>query len=309
MGAVDWTKLQSLKTYPAAVGGVIAICLLMYVISIARWRLLLSCQDIHLTVRDASEATLFSLFLNSILPGGGFGGDRYRVAYVARRFPVRRAAGVLSVFIDRGLGFYALVSVAALVVLSRVALFAADPVLMSLAAFTWFLLVAGAASVGLAVVYIGATDASMSAGCTIGRFRRLVTSVCQATVLYLQSPMKMVAAFGLSLVIQCLAILSVVILGFAMGFVHLSVSDYVFAAPWGWIANLFPLTLGGIGVGEAAFEKVCHLLNAEDVTVGYATIFLAYRMLATGATLPGLIFWLLSDKSWNVFTNPCEATE
>ena len=311
-GAVDWTKVQSLREHPFAVGGVIAIFLLMYAISVVRWRMLLSCQDIPLTLRDASEATWFSLFLNCILPGGGFGGDTYRVAYVACRFPVNRAAGVVSVLIDRGLGFYALVSVAAFVSLAYLQLVMSDPVLMALAVCAGLVTVGGALLAIIAgicapdAVVTHAGDAVHSSAAGI---RRIVAAVRQATGLYMRAPLTLCAALGLSLVIQALAIIAVMILGVAMEFTHMSPTDYVFAAPWGWLANLFPLTLGGIGVGEVAFEKVCHLIKVGDATGGYATIFLGYRVLATGATLPGLILWLLSAKSWKGFTQPCEVME
>lgn len=311
-GAVEWAKVQALRQHQWAVCGVIAIFLLMYAISVVRWRMLLDCQDIPLTARDASEATLFSLFLNCILPGGGFGGDTYRVAYVACRFPVNGPAGVISVLVDRGLGFYALVSVAAGVGLVHLQVVASDPVLLALSVCAGVVTVGGAVLaiiVGFCASNSLRIEGAEPAMTSVGGFRRMVGAIRQAARLYARAPFTMVGALGLSLVIQLLAISAVIILGTTMGFADMSATDYVFAAPWGWLANLFPLTLGGIGVGEIAFEKICHLLKGGDATAGYATIFLGYRVLATGATFPGLLFWLLSAQSWKRFTQPCDVME
>jgi hypothetical protein len=293
-----------------AIGGVILICLLMYEIAVVRWQLLLSCQGIHLVMHEAGNVTLFSLFLNCFLPGGGFGGDTYRVAYLACRFPDRRTAGVLSIFVDRSIGFYALVSVAAIAAVVRFQIVTTNSALLLLAVSSGLVLVGVPV---LAVVVslcssrrdadrIGVASPSTSALLGIRE------AILQSTVLYMKAPRVLFAALGLSLVIQSLAVAAIVILGSAMKFSQLSTLDYAFAAPWGWLAGLFPLTLGGLGVSEAAFDQVCRWLNADGSTVGYATIFLGFRILAMLATLPGMMLWLLSGKSLRVFTDPSEVT-
>jgi uncharacterized membrane protein YbhN (UPF0104 family) len=68
----------------------------------------------------------------------------------------------------------------------------------------------------------------------------------------------------------------------------------------GQVANLVPLTPGGVGIGEAAFANVLLIIN-PGLTAAYATVFFALRLISTAAYLPGVFigvfgFHLLDKK-------------
>ena len=43
------------------------------------------------------------------------------------------------------------------------------------------------------------------------------------------------------------------------------------------IANTIPLTPGGLGIGEGAFDQVCRMLESKPSGAAYGSIFLAFR--------------------------------
>jgi uncharacterized membrane protein YbhN (UPF0104 family) len=66
-------------------------------------------------------------------------------------------------------------------------------------------------------------------------------------------------------------------------------SDSGIAATLTQIANILPLTPCGIGIGEAAFDRILSLLTSSGVAVGYGSIFLTFRVLGIVVTLPGVL--------------------
>ena len=113
-GVVDFSVLQTLVSNPAIVILLVSLCLIMHLISIMRWQILLFCQSIEISNLQAATSVFLSLCLNSFLPGGGISGEAVRMAYITNKAPNRKAEAVLSVLMDRILGFYAAITIGAL---------------------------------------------------------------------------------------------------------------------------------------------------------------------------------------------------
>lgn len=93
----------------------------------------------------------------------------------------------------------------------------------------------------------------------------------------------MIAAFGLSLIIQLLNIIIIQLILLANG----SASarwEAALLTPFGMLANSLPLTPGGLGVGEAAFESMFYVAG---LTCG-AEAILSSRVLTTLVDLAGV---------------------
>ena len=63
-----------------------------------------------------------------------------------------------------------------------------------------------------------------------------------------------------------------------------------------YLAKTLPVTLGGLGVGEAAFDQLCRLLNADKQLISYESVFLAARSLSIAVSLLGAIS-IVTNKS------------
>lgn len=293
---LDLTVLQVATASLITLTVISGLVLLTYLISVYRWRLLLKCQGIRIPVRAATSITFFGLFLNSFLPGGVVGGDAVRVAYVVRTLSVRRTVAALSVFVDRLLGFYALLLVAfALALLSPVG-FVGSGLLRYLAVFTAALCLG--TPVGLYLFY-----AVLKSNRRLRKFMETVPNgtlahavhrLFEALRLYRNAPGTLLAALGMSVLIHTVAVTCIAIIGSSLGLGFLAPIDYAFAAPWAWLASLLPVTPGGLGVGEAAFDRICHMMEPVWSVAAYGTIFLVYRIISVLATLPGLVAYFIN---------------
>jgi uncharacterized membrane protein YbhN (UPF0104 family) len=103
------------------------------------------------------------------------------------------------------------------------------------------------------------------------------------------NPLALLTAFALALIIQILLVFAVAILADALKIGTLGAADMMLAVPLTLLVNTLPLTPGGIGIGEAAFDQICHWLEPVPSTAAYSSIFFAYRIISTLTCLPGLI--------------------
>ena len=58
------------------------------------------------------------------------------------------------------------------------------------------------------------------------------------------------------------------------------------------LSNALPISPAGLGVGETVFDAVCRLFAGNEITYGFASLFLALRVLSVVSGLPALIFIL-----------------
>jgi glycosyltransferase 2 family protein len=63
------------------------------------------------------------------------------------------------------------------------------------------------------------------------------------------------------------------------------------------VVNALPLTPNGIGVGEAAFDQICHWLEPLSSGSAYSSIFFAFRIVSMSICLPGLLSLFIYRKS------------
>jgi uncharacterized protein (TIRG00374 family) len=86
----------------------------MTVLQTVRWLWLMKVQSITPSFRRVYGINLIGMFFNLFLPGGT-GGDLLKMYYASRESDGRKAAAVLSVFMDRLVGLLALIAIAAVV--------------------------------------------------------------------------------------------------------------------------------------------------------------------------------------------------
>lgn len=119
-------------------------------------------------------------------------------------------------------------------------------------------------------------------------------SLMQSFLIYRNSFVSLLIAFGLSLLLQGLIL--VTLYCFSLSQPEISrpaLSHIFFAAPPAFIVNTLPVSFGGLGVGEAAFDRLlalCRSGTGGEAAKG-AALFLMYRLsgllvgLSTGLPL------------------------
>ena len=67
------------------------------------------------------------------------------------------------------------------------------------------------------------------------------------------------------------------------------------------VINIIPITPGGIGIGESAFDYILSRLITFDENLAYGSIFITYRVLFTIASFVGAYSFIILKKPESLF--------
>lgn len=256
------------------------ILLLGHVLAALRWYVLLRTMAIPIRLRACVEIFAIGTFANTFLPGGT-GGDLLRSVYIARDVRSDRAGGVISVLVDRALGLFGLLAVTALIGLgaaehpgasistrSTAIILAAIFAVLAVATIVMVFWITAARSERLRA-YIG----------TRTIFRRVFLRLFEVGVTLRRAPGAVLLSFALSVAVTISIVGAIILLSQGYGSGGLMALDFSYAALLALIANVVPITPGGIGVGEGAFAFLCVAWEAVRSGLPYGTIFFGYRLL------------------------------
>jgi uncharacterized membrane protein YbhN (UPF0104 family) len=264
-----------------------------------RWWVLLRTVSVRLPLLTAWRLTLVGLFFNLFLPGA-VGGDAVKAVYASRVAPDgRKIEAVTTVLIDRvlGLGTLLLLGIVGACLVPVIA--PDDPGLNRVVApilawvkGAWVWIAVG--SLGAALGLIGLLwwrrrDSAGAAGDSGGQ--SLARRMAKTLAIAASSPGALASVIGLSALAHLLAIAAIFIVGRALGG-ELGAIQHIYVVPLGFIINAIPGTPGGIGIGEAAFEKLYNLALGRDASMG-AEACLGWRVIIAGWSLVGGAVWLL----------------
>ena len=286
-GRVNWSSLRGLREH--WVMTLLALVLLFCVVVLVSSRvcMLFRPRGLRLTLRDSLGLSLIANLFALVLPGGG--GDIVRLFYTTQGAAGRRTEIGTLLLLDRVMGLLAL---------TLFPLLAAPlclPLLRRSAPLRGLLLLAALSS--LAIIIAIAISTSRRARAlsvvqwTLRTFplRGYPARMLDTMQSFRNNLRVLVAAVAISLVAHALS----------MGIVWLLVSQtgagdaranlaVPFLASIGFVANNIPITPGGLGVGEAAFESLFRLAGMD----GGAEAMLAWRLLLVGLAPLGLWFFL-----------------
>ncbi len=118
----------------------------------------------------------------------------------------------------------------------------------------------------------------------------------QAVLTFRERFPRVLAAYGLSVLLQAIALATLYIYSQALALpVRPSVAQILYAAPPALVANVLPISFGGLGVGETAFQELLALVSAGRVQAG-AAIFLLLRFWTVVLSLIGLVLYLRGKR-------------
>ncbi len=248
-----------------------------------RWQRLLRATDVPLPLGEAVRLTFIGGFFNLVVPGST-GGDVVKAYYAARRTGAATRS-VLSVFVDRAVGLFTLVLVAA------VALFAEDHEGYEAARITVLALLAGGV---VAIVFVFSERVrrlfGLSALIRKLPFQRVIDEIGASVRLYRGHPGALLHAFLISVVNQGTFALIAWALADALSIEGVSLMACLALVPLVNLVAAVPLIPGGWGVGELAFAYFFGQIGVPATeAVGLSVI---YRLSFLVVNLPGGIFWL-----------------
>src|SRR5213593_3485428 len=122
---------------------------LTILLGVVRWRMVLHVHGIHLSLGRSSEISFVAHFFNSFLLGST-GGDLMKAYYAARETHHKKTEAVVTVFVDRLIGLWAMLLFATIMILPNWSLLVSHSRLRPLAALIVVMMIACTAVVVLA---------------------------------------------------------------------------------------------------------------------------------------------------------------
>lgn len=288
-GAINWAGLKGLMVaWPITL-----LALLLFVVDlvVTAWRLcvLMKPCGLNLALSRSVRLCLIGTFFNACLPGST-SGDIVKIYYATAGNRGRRIEVATIMLLDRAAGMFGLV----LWPLLAAPFFPRLLDSFVLSALLW------AATIVLVAMILGLLVASSPRVKHI----RVVSWALQNLPLGMQGARvldtlreyrghtgSLLAALGISLLAHTLTVVVILLIAQATnpsGFAW----EISFLVPLGFLANTLPLTPGGLGVGEAAFNR----LFAIAGLTGGAELLLGWRLLTILIGMSGLIMYLEGRK-------------
>jgi uncharacterized protein (TIRG00374 family) len=270
---------------------VLSFVLPVLITSVRYWYLL-KIQEIHVSLWEAVRLTFLGQFFSFVVPGT-VSGDLVKAYYVARHTE-RKAAVLVTVFVDRAVG---LLEFAILPTVVMVAMWLGG--VENMARFLW-----PAIMVAVVVLLVAASAGFLFSA----RLRRLMGArwilsklplqkhlmvVAQAAYLYRQRAGALLKALAITFGGQFFFILAILLAGEAMG---LSVSwyQYFLYVPLIYIVAAIPISPGGLGVTEILY--VFFFSSAGVAASQILALALVARLIPMLVSLPGLAVALTGPK-------------
>ena len=274
------------------VGTVVLVVLafvLLALVTAWRWRWLVEALGLSMPVGAAIRYTLYGVFFNLVVPGAT-GGDVVKAYYAAKRTGVPTKA-VVSVFVDRAVGLFALVLFAATILFSSPSNEGWAPPRMLPAC------VLGAAVAGSVLVLSRRVRRALGLSALFAKlpFQGVWREVDAAFRLYRGHP----ASLGLGVVVSLLNHAGTAALAYvlarALGLSVVRLADCMALVPVASLLCAIPLLPGGWGVGELAFAYFFAPVGVAPSEAVALSVVLRLAILASG--LPGGLLWAASKQS------------
>lgn len=263
-----------------------------------RWQLLLRSQGMALSWPRMFAIFFVGHFFNTFMLGAT-GGDVVKAYYASRETQHRKTEAVATILVDRAVGIFMLVLLAAVLVLTRVPFLRAYPVTYAPALF---ILVVAAGLVALAVLlfrrhlfeqwpWLGRDRPGTRWGAWLVTFRRGYDAFYTVR----NRPGLLARICLLTLLNHTWSLTACIYIGIALG-LHFALLDYVtFFLLIGVIAAI-PITPGGLGLREGT---AVHLLAVLGIGADKAFLaaFLPYVGFVIWGLLGGVVFLFYTSST------------
>ncbi len=301
-GRVNWSSLRGLREHWALTLLALGLLFIAVVLISQRVCLLFRPRGLRLSLHESLGLSLIANLFTLVLPGGG--GDIVRLFFTAKDAAGRRTEIGTLLLLDRVMGLLALTLFPVLA--APLCL----PLLRQSAALRTLLALAAISSA--AIIFVVAVSTSRRARALRGVQWVLRTFPLRGYPARMLDTMQSFRS-RLSVLVGAVAI-SLVAHAICMGIVWMLVGitqsgggaadpAIPFLASLGFVANNVPLTPGGLGVGEAAFESLFRLAGLD----GGAEAMLAWRLLLVGLAPLGLWYFVRGRSAARVGPADAEA--
>jgi uncharacterized protein (TIRG00374 family) len=297
-GYISWRALSRPFTdWPIALA---AIALILIDLAMMAQRLVWLFRPLGLNIswNKSLQVTMVSFFFTAFLPGAT-GGDFSRLYYVAKDHKARRSEIITVTLFDRGIGMLSLLLMPLLFAPFFARDIAATPALRDLLTISAVLSAVLIAGFFACVYFQPRMETVAHAVFGILPWKEWYGQVIRTVGGYRNGLGAVGAALGISIVANSLTVagLALAVLALDPAALNLKMSLVI---PLGFVANTLPVTPGGLGVGEAAFNSLFAVAGLR----GGADALICWRVWTALVRLCGLVFYLRGIE--RVFGHPSE---
>ena len=270
--------------------------IVLIALGVCRWQILLRVQGILISNDRVAWIAAVGQFFNAFLIGAT-GGDVLKAWYVAEAAPDRKPQAILSIAVDRLIGVLGLFTLASVCVLFHLPVLWDDDQTRPLAILVL-------ASPVVAFLLIGITAqrrrfATKSWWQTLWRLvpgKKLMSTLSESYDVYGKHPGALFMALLLLIGVHVCAVLAAWFVGGAINIEGVGLASYFVYCP---LINVFasiPVTVGGLGLREAAFKFFFSKQGVPDPQ-SFALSLLFYAGALVISLACGLIYLIGKPKS------------
>ncbi len=301
---ISFNDLVILKNNLASVSLVILLLIMTLIIASYKWWILL--RKINYDIPYLMSFYLYStgLFFNIFMPGSA-GGDLVKGIYLFKFVKASQRTNALStIIVDRLIGLHALLFLTFLslvylwdIVFSifeiRIMLFLITFLILFIP-FLIFLMIIFSDKI---IIFTNKFNGNIQK-----KINEIITKLLISSKLYNEKNLTLIYCYILSLanhIIQiiCFFIISLILFG---DYIHLK--DIFASSSLSLVINIIPLTPGGIGLGETAFNFLLLNFSQYSSELVYGSIFfITYRVLFTLVSLTGAYSFVMLKKPNNLY--------
>jgi glycosyltransferase 2 family protein len=253
-------------------------------LGILRWRIVLNVHGLALPFGRATEISFVAHFFNSFLLGST-GGDLMKAYYAARETHHKKTEAVVTVFVDRVVGLWAMLLFAGLMMLPNWKLLASSDALRLPIAVVLAML-GGCTGVVLLAFYGGVTRRWSGARDWLRRLPKgdWLEHTLESCRQFGREPFFLTRTLLISMLLNSVTVLQFIVLAYGLGIRVSPQAMFVIVPTIICIASL-PITPSGLGVRENLFV----IMLAGSSIAAPATSALSLSLLAYA----GSLFWSL----------------
>ena len=296
MGVIDWTSLSGLIiAWPYTLLAVI-LFFVATILQALRLQILINAHQMSLSYMAAVKLTLIGLFFSTYLPGAT-GGDLIKIYYASKENPGSKAEVITILFLDRFMGLFSLLTLPVFLAPFFIDLIRSQEILQAL-----LILSLSISSSIVLITFIAAKFELVDSKLIYWlnnkvRYGHLLSRALHTIHYYKRSLGPLLKALAISYFLQLLMVGVSFSIAEATNIFGADLK-MLFLIPMGYMANSFPLTPGGLGIGEAAMES---LFLLGGLTGGAETL-LGWRLIMILVGLLGLVYYLKGSKKF--FSTP-----
>lgn len=275
-----WVNIQSAQ--PLGLCFAMMAFLFGMSLGICRWWFLLRAQGIHFSFYQTTWICAVGLFFNAFLIGAT-GGDVLKAWYAAEAARDRKPHAVLSVLVDRVIGFVGLFLLATLLVISNLQTLLNHDKTRPLA----YLVIGSLATAMIAIALTTQRHriASQSWWKYVWQYipgKRILVILSESYDLYGKHPRTLLLALILSIGVHASMVVAIWFIGGAIRIENVGLENYFVYCP---LINAFaaiPITISGLGLREEAFKFFFSMRGVpDDQAVALSLLFYATSLIVS----------------------------